>query len=116
MNLTPLPQGFRAGALRCGIRRNKTKDDLGLLVAEAAFPAAALFTRNQLNGAHVPICREHLAATGGRVRAVLVNSGNANCATGRSATQGATSIASTPTASTISTWTECWTRRPMPIW
>jgi glutamate N-acetyltransferase/amino-acid N-acetyltransferase len=82
MNLTPLPQGFRAGALRCGIRRNKTKDDLGLLVAEAAFPAAAIFTRNQLTGAHVPICREHLAATGGQVRAVLVNSGNANCATG----------------------------------
>jgi glutamate N-acetyltransferase/amino-acid N-acetyltransferase len=83
MNPTPLPQGFRAAAMRCGIRKNKTKDDLGLLVAEAAFPAAALFTRNQLTGAHVVLSREHLERSGGKVRAVLVNSGNANCATGQ---------------------------------
>jgi glutamate N-acetyltransferase/amino-acid N-acetyltransferase len=83
MQPSPLPAGFRAGALRCGIRRNKTKDDLGLLLADAAWPAHALFTTNQLVGAHVTLGREHLARSGGRIRAVLVNSGNANCATGQ---------------------------------
>ncbi len=83
MQPSPLPPGFRAGSLRCGIRRNKTKDDLGLILADEAWPAHALFTTNQLVGAHVLLGREHLQRSGGRVRAVLVNSGNANCATGQ---------------------------------
>jgi glutamate N-acetyltransferase/amino-acid N-acetyltransferase len=77
-----LPRGFQAAGIHCGIRARKQKLDLGLLLAEQAFPAAALFTRNALLGAHVVVCRESLERSGGRVRAVLVNSGNANCSTG----------------------------------
>jgi glutamate N-acetyltransferase/amino-acid N-acetyltransferase len=92
IHTTPLPGGFRAGALRCGIRKNKTKDDLGLLLADEAHPAFAIYTRNQLTGAHVTLCREHLRAANGRVRAVLVNSGNANCATGEEGVRDARAV------------------------
>jgi glutamate N-acetyltransferase/amino-acid N-acetyltransferase len=80
----PLPRGFRAASAIARIKpKNTTKPDMALLVADAAGPAHALFTRNQLVGAHVHVCRESLARSGGRVRAVLVNAGNANCATGQ---------------------------------
>jgi glutamate N-acetyltransferase/amino-acid N-acetyltransferase len=77
-----LPRGFQAAGIHCGIRARKQKLDLGLLLAKEAFPAAALFTKNALLGAHVIVCRESLERSRGRVRAVLVNSGNANCSTG----------------------------------
>jgi glutamate N-acetyltransferase / amino-acid N-acetyltransferase len=77
-----LPHGFLAAGIRCGIKASSRGPDLGLLLADEARPASALFTRNQLTGAHVTVCREQLARSGGLVRAVLVNSGNANCATG----------------------------------
>ena len=77
-----LPTGFRASALHCGIRAKRNKLDLGLIVADRAYPAAALFTRNQLVGAHVVVGRESLARSRGKLRALLVNSGNANCSTG----------------------------------
>lgn len=77
-----LPRGFRAAGVHCGIRPRGDRLDLGLLLADEAWPAAAVFTRNRLLGAHVPVCRDHLRRSGGRVRAVLVNAGNANCATG----------------------------------
>ncbi len=80
----PLPRGFRAASVIARIKpKNTTKPDLSLLVADEAGPAHALFTRNELVGAHVHVCREHLARSGGKVRAVLVNAGNANCATGQ---------------------------------
>jgi glutamate N-acetyltransferase/amino-acid N-acetyltransferase len=75
-----LPRGFRAAGVQCGIRRSRP--DLALLLADAPASAAAVFTSSLLHGAHVTVCRAHLAASGGRVRAVLVNSGNANCSTG----------------------------------
>jgi glutamate N-acetyltransferase/amino-acid N-acetyltransferase len=78
-----LPSGFRAAATRCGIRRSKSRLDLGLLCADEAIPLAAVYTRSHLLGSHIPVCREKLAATGGRTRAILVNSGNANCSTGQ---------------------------------
>ena len=77
-----LPAGFRASGVHCGIRRKGTRLDLGLIVADEAFPAAAVYTQNLLTGAHVGVCKESLARSGGRVRALLVNSGNANCSTG----------------------------------
>ena len=82
LSLIPLPAGFRAAGLWAGIKREGRGTDLALLVADRAGPAAAMFTTNALLGAHVHVCREHLAKSGGLVRAVLVNSGNANCATG----------------------------------
>jgi len=77
-----LPAGFKASAMHAGIRARRTKMDLGLILAPEAFAAAALFTTNRLIGAHVTICREALEKSRGRVRALLVNSGNANCSTG----------------------------------
>ena len=76
-----LPQGLRAAGIAAGIKAHATPD-LGLLLADDAVPTAAVFTRSLLLGAHVPVCREKLQRSGGRVRAVLVNSGNANCSTG----------------------------------
>jgi glutamate N-acetyltransferase/amino-acid N-acetyltransferase len=80
--VTALPPGFAAAGIHCGIKSSRTKLDLGLLAAAAPRPAAAVFTRNLLLGAHVTVSREQLARSKGMVRAVLVNSGNANCATG----------------------------------
>lgn len=77
-----LPTGFQAGGIRCGLKKRPELLDLGLLLADEALPAWALFTKNRLNGAHIPVCRDHLERSGGLVRAVLVNAGNANCATG----------------------------------
>lgn len=77
----PLPTGFRAAGVHCGLKKNGQLD-LGLLVADAPVPAAAIYTKNRLVGAHVHVCREHLQRSDGLVRAVLVNSRNANCATG----------------------------------
>jgi glutamate N-acetyltransferase/amino-acid N-acetyltransferase len=76
-----LPSGFRAAGLHCGLKKNGALD-LGLLLADEPVAAGAIYTQNQLVGAHVPVCRDHLARSGGRVRAVLVNARNANCATG----------------------------------
>lgn len=78
---TPLPTGFRAGGVHCGLKKGGQLD-LGLLLAERAVDAAAIYTTNQLVGAHVHLCREHLQTSRGKVRAVLVNARNANCATG----------------------------------
>jgi glutamate N-acetyltransferase / amino-acid N-acetyltransferase len=92
VNLSAMPRGFRAAGISAGIKKSG-KHDLALVTLEQAGPAAALFTRNQLLGAHVSVCREHLAQSGGRVRALLVNSGNANCATGSAGIDDARELA-----------------------
>jgi glutamate N-acetyltransferase/amino-acid N-acetyltransferase len=73
------PLGFRAAGLSAGIKANG-KDDLMLLAADASCAVAAVFTKNLATAAPVLVSREH--ATGGRARAVVVNSGCANAATG----------------------------------
>ena len=81
MTETSLPAGFRWGAVRAGIKASGNLD-LAVAIAEEGSTAAAMFTRNQVVAAPVQVGRRHLEATGGRVAAVLVNAGNANCATG----------------------------------
>ena len=76
-----LPAGFVWGAVRAGIKASGNLD-LAAAVAPAGATAAAMFTRNQVVAAPLKVGRRHLEATGGRVSAVLVNAGNANCATG----------------------------------
>ena len=76
-----LPLGFQWASATAGIKASG-KPDLALAVCEGGANAAAVFTSNQVVAAPVIVGRRHLAATGGRVTAVLVNSGNANCATG----------------------------------
>lgn len=76
-----LPKGFKFSALKAGIKASG-KPDLALIIAEPKTSAAALFTRNLVTAAPVDVGRAALAKSKGRVRAVIVNSGNANCATG----------------------------------
>jgi glutamate N-acetyltransferase/amino-acid N-acetyltransferase len=77
-----LPLGFRWASVTAGIKASG-KPDVALAACDSGATAAALFTTNQVVAAPVIIGRKHLAATGGKVTAVLVNAGNANCATGR---------------------------------
>ena len=75
------PRGFRAAGVAAGMKPSG-KLDLGLLVADAPCAAAGLFTTNRVQAAPVRLSRERLAASGGRALGVLVNSGQANAATG----------------------------------
>ncbi|MCI6529551.1 MAG: bifunctional ornithine acetyltransferase/N-acetylglutamate synthase [Mesosutterella sp.] len=70
------PKGFRANGIHCGIRRNKSKRDLSLIVSEAPCAGAAVYTRNKVKGAPLLVTQKHLED--GRAQAVIVNSGNAN--------------------------------------
>ena len=77
------PLGFRASGVYAGIK-TKHAPDVGLLVCDAPTPtAAAVFTTNKVVAAPVKVGREHLAESAGRIRAVVVNAGNANACTGR---------------------------------
>jgi glutamate N-acetyltransferase/amino-acid N-acetyltransferase len=78
---TSLPAGFAWGAVAAGIKASR-KMDLAAVVVKGG-QAAAVFTKNQVVAAPVTVGRRHLLGTGGRVNAVLVNAGNANCATGQ---------------------------------
>jgi len=75
-----LPLGYRYAAAYAGIRQAE-KDDLGLIVSGLPAAAAGVFTQNRVQAAPVKLCRRHLAASRGAVGAILVNAGNANCAT-----------------------------------
>lgn len=75
-----IPQGYRFSAMYAGIRKVE-KDDLGLIVSNPPAPAAAVFTQNRVQASPVKLCRKHLRLSRGIVRAILVNAGNANCAT-----------------------------------
>jgi glutamate N-acetyltransferase/amino-acid N-acetyltransferase len=75
-----LPKGFRYAAAYAGIRKT-VKDDVALIVSDRPAAAAAVFTSNRVVAAPVDVARENLRASRGQVRAVLINAGNANCAT-----------------------------------
>ncbi|MDP9161070.1 MAG: bifunctional glutamate N-acetyltransferase/amino-acid acetyltransferase ArgJ [Acidobacteriota bacterium] len=77
-----IPRGFRFSAVSAGIKASG-RLDLALVEAPPDATAAALFTTNRVVAAPVFLGRRHLAATRGRIRAVIVNAGNANCATGK---------------------------------
>jgi glutamate N-acetyltransferase/amino-acid N-acetyltransferase len=77
-----LPKGFKFSAVKAGIKASG-KPDLALILAEPKTSAAALFTRNVVVAAPVQVGRASLTKSNGRVQAVIVNSGNANCATGQ---------------------------------
>ena len=77
-----LPVGFRFAAVKAGIKPSG-KPDFAVAVADTAASAAAMFTGNRVVAAPIIVDRKHLARSGGRVRVVAVNAGNANCATGQ---------------------------------
>ncbi len=76
-----LPKGFLFSACTAGIKASG-RPDLAFAFAPEGASAAAMFTRNQVVAAPLVVDREHLRASGGRLHAVIVNAGNANCATG----------------------------------
>ena len=69
-------KGFTANGIHCGIRHNRTKRDLALIVSEVAASAASVYTSNLVKGAPITVTKAHLAD--GKARAILCNSGNAN--------------------------------------
>jgi glutamate N-acetyltransferase/amino-acid N-acetyltransferase len=75
-----LPLGFAYATTYAGIRAAE-KDDLALIVTGLPATAAAVFTQNRVQAAPVRLGRRHLQASKGLVGAVVINAGNANCAT-----------------------------------
>lgn len=72
------PKGFQYSGVRCGLKNKR--NDLGLIVSNRPVQAAGVFTTNQFCASCVGVSRE--ALKGGLLQAIVVNSGNANCATG----------------------------------
>jgi glutamate N-acetyltransferase/amino-acid N-acetyltransferase len=85
------PQGFLFSACTAGIKASG-KPDLALALVPNGASAAAMFTRNQIVAAPVTVGREHLRRGQGMMRALIVNAGNANCATGKPGLKAAASV------------------------
>jgi glutamate N-acetyltransferase / amino-acid N-acetyltransferase len=83
-----LPQGFRFGATKAGLKKSG-RTDFALIVADAPASAAAAFTANRVIAAPLIVDKENLHAAGSRVRVVAINAGNANCAVGESGLKAA---------------------------
>ena len=83
------PKGFRAAGVVAGIK-SKPTPDVGLLVCDTLASAAAVFTSNQVFAAPVKIGKSHIAD--GKLRGVVVNSGNANACTGRQGEKNAVAM------------------------
>lgn len=78
-------QGFTAAGVHAGFRKNPGRADLALVVADRPVAAAGVFTTNRFCAAPVQVSREQLGGIEhgyGTMRAVVINSGNANAATG----------------------------------
>jgi len=96
----PLPQkdqlkpikGFQMGIAEAGIKKANRKDVLVMILAPGS-QVAGIFTLNRFCAAPVQVCREHLALDGskGEIRALVVNTGNANAGTGERGMQDAVS-------------------------
>ncbi len=70
------PKGFRASGVHCGIRKNKNKKDLALIVSEVRGSAASVYTTNLVKGAPILVTKANLKD--GFAQAIICNSGNAN--------------------------------------
>lgn len=69
-------KGFKAYGIHCGIRKNRTKRDLALIVSEKRANAAAVYTTNLVKGAPLKVTKKHISD--GFAQAIICNSGNAN--------------------------------------
>ncbi len=69
-------KGFTANGVHCGIRKNRTKRDLALILSEKPASAAAVYTTNLVKGAPLAVTKKHIE--NGVAQAVICNSGNAN--------------------------------------
>src|ERR1700744_5193415 len=86
-----LPGGFRFAAVTAGLKPSG-KPDFAVAVADKPASAAAMFTGNKVKAAPLQIGSRHLERSGGRVRVVAVNAGNANCATGEAGLRACESV------------------------
>ena len=69
-------KGFRANGVHCGIRHNREKKDLALIVSQVPATAAAVYTTNLVKGAPLTVTKQNLQ--NGKAQAIICNSGNAN--------------------------------------
>ena len=69
-------KGFKANGIHCGIRKNKTKRDLALIVSDVPAAAAGVYTTNLVKGAPLTVTKQNISD--GFAQAVICNSGNAN--------------------------------------
>ena len=69
-------KGFKAAGIHCGIRKNKTKKDLALIVSDVPASVAAVYTQNLVKGAPLTVTKNNIAD--GKAQAIICNSGNAN--------------------------------------
>ena len=86
-----LPQGFLFSACAAGLKASG-RSDLALAFMPEGASAAAMFTRNQMVAAPLIVGRDHLRSSRGRLQALIVNAGNANCATGKPGIQDAKNV------------------------
>lgn len=86
-----LPQGFRFAAVKAGLKQSG-RTDFACIVADAPASAAAMFTSNRVTAAPLAIDKQHLERSGGRIRVVAINAGNANCATGKAGLDAAIQV------------------------
>jgi glutamate N-acetyltransferase/amino-acid N-acetyltransferase len=94
MKKTPraiLPKGFQANGLACGLKKSG-KLDLALIYSQFPALASAKFTTNSIIAAPLTVSKEHLKSAK-RFQAILANSGNANCFTGKSGIKDAQATA-----------------------
>jgi glutamate N-acetyltransferase/amino-acid N-acetyltransferase len=77
--LPPALRGFRFSGIHGGLKR-RGRRDFALIITDRPAAAAAVFTQNRAAAAPVQVAREHIAD--GKLQAIMVNSGNANAATG----------------------------------
>ncbi len=80
LSLRDIPSGFSFSAAACGLKRSGL--DLAIIVSNSPAATAAVFTQNLVQAAPVVLSRTNIRRTRGRMRGLVVNSGNANCATG----------------------------------
>ncbi len=70
------PKGFKANGIHCGIRKNRNKKDLALIVSEVRAACAAVYTTNLVKGAPIYVTKKHISD--GFAQAMICNSGIAN--------------------------------------
>ena len=68
--------GFKANGIHCGVRKNRDKKDVALIVSDVLCNAAGVYTTNLVKGAPLIVSKEHLK--NGKAQAIICNSGNAN--------------------------------------
>lgn len=71
-------RGFSASGVHCGIRKNRTKNDLALIYSEVPASSAAVYTKNLVKGAPLSVTKKNLELSNGISQAIICNSGNAN--------------------------------------